>query len=1099
MTDRLLETLGAITATAADTAERVDEVVELLRRIGVDVDADDLAGGFPAAASIAALAAGAADLLDGLTDGADAADVAAGAELAEDVAAVVDEITSSGLALPDAPDLDWGEVAISLPQVLLFDAIEDGAPWLLAALLLLGIVEEQIHEIDDEFHRSVTVNTEGLGDLVVRPADHFRSLFVDGDRVDLARCTRALELLLGGDLVVDRRAPSADWTTAFLGGRLDPTTPGEDPRTVTVVRSRGVTLARPLRALGASVGPARPGNDADAEATALGLRLDGIGGGEVSVPVADGVTMTISTAAPSPGLIIADDGTIDATSAVTGDVVRVTVSGSRDEGWTLLGRVGATRVSVAGFELTLTAGGTPLDLAAELSLSELALELGGGDADSFIADLLGAFTVPVDLDLGLSGGGGLVLGGAPRLDIVIPLSLRLGPVELSDVGIAIAPQPAGVDLTLTTGVSAALGPFAFVVDGIGAVMSAKSGGIGFGFQPPSAIGVSVDAGVVSGGGLVRIADGSYSGALELAAFGVGISAIVIIDTDVPGVDGWSMLFALYLDLPSIQLGFGFTLNGVGGLGGVNRAIDVEALQAAVRSGALGAILFPEDPVTTAPQTISELQAIFPPAADSYVFGPVVKIGWGTPPIIEAELGIVIQVPAPIVLAVLGSVTAILPSEDVELVALRLDVAGVIDAGAGTLSIDASLHDSHVIGFALAGDMALRASFSDSRSFLLSLGGFHPAFDPPAGFPTLQRLSLGIDAGSVLSVSFECYFALTSNTVQFGSAFALDANVLGFGISGGASFDALIQFSPFQLTTSIGFHVSITAAGVDLAGVWLEGSLTGPNPWHVVGTATFKVLFVEQDIRIDELIGSRQSDPVPSDPGILDQLVIELERIENWVVVGTGVANGVVLTDTVAAAAGELVARPDAVLEVRQTVVPLGLRLEQFGNAPVGDQHTFTIDVGDGDLEPAGDVSEWFAVGQFLTLTPAEKLAAPSFESMLAGLRFGSDAIAADAGRSASLDHKEFTLDPELPISDPVQDTVVFTKTKRATDGISYVHHTTATAGGFHTAGETVVQLAGPSYVLTDTMTLERSDSFSSWSAARQAGAHGHTIERVSTP
>ena len=55
--------------------------------------------------------------------------------------------------------------------------------------------------------------------------------------------------------------------------------------------------------------------------------------------------------------------------------------------------------------------------------------------------------------------------------------------------------------------------------------------------------------------------GTYRGVLELNAFGVGIAAVAIIDTDVPGVEGWSMFFALFLDLPRIQLGFGFTLNG----------------------------------------------------------------------------------------------------------------------------------------------------------------------------------------------------------------------------------------------------------------------------------------------------------------------------------------------------------------------------------------------------------------------------------------------------------------------------------------------------------------------------------------------------------
>ena len=92
-------------------------------------------------------------------------------------------------------------------------------------------------------------------------------------------------------------------------------------------------------------------------------------------------------------------------------------------------------------------------------------------------------------------------------------------------------------------------------------------------------------------------------------------------------------------------------------------------------------------------------------------GPVVKIGWGKPAtLVTAQLGPVISLPDPVVLAVLGTVTCVLPSEDLDLVALHLDVGGVFDFGAGTLAIDASLHDSHVLWFALTGDMALRATF-----------------------------------------------------------------------------------------------------------------------------------------------------------------------------------------------------------------------------------------------------------------------------------------------------------------------------------------------------------------------------------------------------
>ena len=132
------------------------------------------------------------------------------------------------------------------------------------------------------------------------------------------------------------------------------------------------------------------------------------------------------------------------------------------------------------------------------------------------------------------------------------------------------------------------------------------------------------------------------------------------------------------------------------------------------------------------------------------------------------------------------------------------------------------------------------------------------------------MTFGITAGSVLRIDFMSYFALTSNSVQCGADFTLDADVMGFGVYGSCGFDALIQFSPFMLITSVEFEVSITAAGVDLMGVKLYASVEGPNRWHVIGTARFEVLGFGKDIRVDELIGSKESEPAVEAADVLER-------------------------------------------------------------------------------------------------------------------------------------------------------------------------------------------------------------------------------------
>ena len=56
----------------------------------------------------------------------------------------------------------------------------------------------------------------------------------------------------------------------------------------------------------------------------------------------------------------------------------------------------------------------------------------------------------------------------------------------------------------------------------------------------------------------------------------------------------------------IQLGFGFTLNGVGGMVGINRAIDTTALANLVRAGQSEELLFPKNVVADAPTIVRDL-------------------------------------------------------------------------------------------------------------------------------------------------------------------------------------------------------------------------------------------------------------------------------------------------------------------------------------------------------------------------------------------------------------------------------------------------------------------------------------------------------------
>ena len=229
------------------------------------------------------------------------------------------------------------------------------------------------------------------------------------------------------------------------------------------------------------------------------------------------------------------------------------------------------------------------------------------------------------------------------------------------------PVSVGADLKL------ALGPLVAVVENMGVTATlsfppGNSGNLGplqfdVGFKPPNGVGLSLDAGGFKGGGFLMFDSekGEYAGALELDFKGLfSVKAIGIINTKMPdGSTGFSLLIVITAEFTPIQLSFGFTLNGVGGIFGLNRTIIVAALAEGIRTNAIKSILFPENVIANITRIISDIKQFFPPQQDHFVVGPMAKLGWGTPSIITVELGLLLDLPNPM-FAIVGVLKAVLP-------------------------------------------------------------------------------------------------------------------------------------------------------------------------------------------------------------------------------------------------------------------------------------------------------------------------------------------------------------------------------------------------------------------------------------------------------
>ncbi|TMJ93888.1 MAG: hypothetical protein E6G67_11050, partial [Actinobacteria bacterium] len=149
------------------------------------------------------------------------------------------------------------------------------------------------------------------------------------------------------------------------------------------------------------------------------------------------------------------------------------------------------------------------------------------------------------------------------------------------------------------------------------------------------------------------------------------------------------------------------------------------------------------------------------------------------------------------------------------------------------------------------------------------------------FPAPDRVSLSILNESLARIRVLGYFAVTSNTAQFGGAVELYFGLSAFSIDGHLGLDALFQFSPFYFIVSISASMSVRVFGAGVFSVRIHGGLEGTSPWHIEGEGSISVLFWDIDIPFSHTWGE-SADTVLPDIAALPIIKAEFEKRENWV-------------------------------------------------------------------------------------------------------------------------------------------------------------------------------------------------------------------------
>jgi hypothetical protein len=951
-------------------------------------------------------------------------------QLIEKIAHVIDDCITietalrsytSTLPAPDQAAIQayLEEFVSTLLQFLSVTYVERASPIIAACFEFFGIIERE---------NATTINTLGPGTPYVRKRIHlnnFAAFIKDPGElvktlygwdtptftgIELLRKLQKIALSLGFPAVLNEAAPELD---IFIFKIVPDTT--LNPRGLKFLVSESFRLD-------GSYSIANPTFTLTFSAAAV-------------LPIEFGLTL-------QPGMQVSIV-PVGIPAPISGDLgIAFSLPGTAGAGepFIALGTAGGSRFEFTRFTARGTVGLT-WDTTANKASGRFGIEgqLEGGkivikasNPDGFLAKILPpeGFIINLDLLMGYDSNRGFYFEGSGGLEIRVPLHLQIGPVLIDSITITIKAGNEGIPIGLGADVGISLGPFQAVVQGMGVLANFtfppdNSGNLSFlnvaiGFKPPTGIGLSLDAGVVKGGGFLSFDfdRGRYVGIAQLAIQNVvNVVAIAIITTKKPdGTQGFSMLLLITAEFTPIQLSFGFTLNGVGGLIGVNRTMVLQALRDGVRNNAIDNIMFPSDPIANATQIISALETIFPQQEGRFAFGLMGIIGWGTPTLISLEIGLMLEVPNPVRLAILGVIKMILPTEEAAVLQLKVAFVGTIDFEAQYITFDASIFDSKLLTFTLEGDMALRIKWGDNSNFLFTLGGFHPDYTPPPlDLPQLRRLSITLFAGNPRLI-ISTYFAVTSNTVQFGAGIDFNFEAGPCRITGWFNFDALFQFNPFYFRITLSAGLTVYAFGGELMTITFNGSLEGPTPWHITGRVKVKILFIiDVSASVETTWGDSANTSIP-DVAVLPKLKEALANKANWITPleqGAVNADSMVTLRSITNTDDSIIAHPDKSLSVSQKVVPLDVEINLFGTAKPSDFTKFSI-----DLENMTETSlkEEFAPAQFFSLTETQKLSRPSFERYNSGaVASGSNTLTSDFFRERDVMFEEIIIDDfDLP-------------------------------------------------------------------------------------
>ncbi|HYR12141.1 MAG TPA: DUF6603 domain-containing protein [Longimicrobium sp.] len=301
--------------------------------------------------------------------------------------------------------------------------------------------------------------------------------------------------------------------------------------------------------------------------------------------------------------------------------------------------------------------------------------------------------------------------------------------------------------------------------------------------------------------------------------------------------------------------------------------------------------------------------------------------------------LVVRVREQVEVDVLGLSTAVIPSPDPAgkavppLAEVQIALRATFRPAEGFLGVQGQLTPASYLfsrDCRLTGGFAFYSWFSGEHAgdFVLTLGGYHPAYRRPAHYPQVPRLAINWQVTPQLSIKGEAYFALTAGALMAGGRLQATwrSGPLTAWFTVGADF--LLAWKPYHYEArayvNVGVSYTFTLFGTHhvTAEIGADLRLWGP-PFSGVAHVTLAIVsFTIQ-------FGAPARRPVPLE---WKQFRASFLPAGSGAVCGVSAAGGLVRAVPGTAAAGEVwIVNPKDLVLVTNSVIP-ATRAEVGGNA-----------------------------------------------------------------------------------------------------------------------------------------------------------------------